>query len=532
MNILLVDDQTSILDGLLSGLHFQEIGFDVVKSASSAQEALDIFQTTPIDVLLTDIEMPGKSGLSLSQTVREQYPDTLCILLTSHADFSYAQEGVKLGCFDYLVQPVPYEEIEASLRRAAQQLYQNRQKKQLQLYGQLYRTNQAELMNHTVLNLYSKAPQDVEASIQLLNQLGYPLSLECPGQILIIDAFPFHRENPDYSEKSVLAAMETAFRMAPIQYPVFPLTTVNPYKQFVTLLFAGVEANVSSLCTPTQLQDFFTALSQELGGQVDCYVGKRIVCSELRQEVKRIHTFINDNIDNAPGLYFTNQETQPLDTPSTLPECITRWKTLLDSGRKNMLDAEINTYLEKLTLSSKNRFRDMCAFHQQLTQLFFSYFYENHIDMYSLFTEDFTYSDYMDSFKSIDTLKKGIRFLLDAIDAQQREDSPQSDVEKAKSYIVANLSKTILVKDVAQHVNLNAEYFTKLFKKETGQSLKDFITRSKIAAAKDLLEHSNISVSTVALELGYDNFSHFTQIFKKYENMTPSEYRKQFLSQG
>ena len=50
--------------------------------------------------------------------------------------------------------------------------------------------------------------------------------------------------------------------------------------------------------------------------------------------------------------------------------------------------------------------------------------------------------------------------------------------------------------------------------------------QQKVDAAKDLLDHSEIPVSLVALELGYTNFSHFTQMFKKFENMTPSEYRK------
>ena len=72
-------------------------------SASSADEALGIMAQQSIDVLVSDIEMPGKDGLQLNAIVREKYPEVLRILLTSHAIFSYAQEGLKLGCFDYLV---------------------------------------------------------------------------------------------------------------------------------------------------------------------------------------------------------------------------------------------------------------------------------------------------------------------------------------------------------------------------------------------------------------------------------------------
>ncbi len=103
------------------------------------------------------------------------------------------------------------------------------------------------------------------------------------------------------------------------------------------------------------------------------------------------------------------------------------------------------------------------------------------------------------------------------------------DVQRAKEYILANISSDISVKDVADYVHLSPEYFSKLFKKEMGENVKNYILRIKVDAAKDLLENPNIPVSTVASELGYSNFSHFTQMFKKHENVTPSEYRKQFL---
>ena len=65
---------------------------------------------------------------------------------------------------------------------------------------------------------------------------------------------------------------------------------------------------------------------------------------------------------------------------------------------------------------------------------------------------------------------------------------------------------------MAEHINLSSEYFTRLFKKETGQNIKDYILQAKIDAARELLVRSEIPVSMIALEMGYDNFSHFTQI--------------------
>ena len=144
----------------------------------------------------------------------------------------------------------------------------------------------------------------------------------------------------------------------------------------------------------------------------------------------------------------------------------------------------------------------------------------------SLFSEDYSYNDYMSCFKDVEALKTGISYLINAISSSSLEDESKDTVQRSIDYILANLSKDISVKDVAEYVCFSPEYFSKLFKKETGENVKNYILRIKVEAAKDLLKNPNIPVSMVASELGYSNFSHFTQMFKKHEGVTPSEYRK------
>lgn len=111
MNVLFVDDQMSVLDGIAAGISFQELGIDNVRYATGADRAMDILRAVPIDIMLCDIEMPGEDGLQLIQRAQTLYPELLTILLTSHTEFEYAQNSVRLGCFDYIVQPAPYDVI-------------------------------------------------------------------------------------------------------------------------------------------------------------------------------------------------------------------------------------------------------------------------------------------------------------------------------------------------------------------------------------------------------------------------------------
>ena len=79
---------------------------------------------------------------------------------------------------------------------------------------------------------------------------------------------------------------------------------------------------------------------------------------------------------------------------------------------------------------------------------------------------------------------------------------------------------------MAELVHLNEEYFSRLFRQETGDTFKDFMMMEKMKAAKKLLAETHLSVSIVASKVGYDNFSHFSKMFNKMTEMTPQEYRK------
>jgi len=198
---------------------------------------------------------------------------------------------------------------------------------------------------------------------------------------------------------------------------------------------------------------------------------------------------------------------------------------MISAEQKKILESEIEAYITRIVNESNSKFKDLCELHQQLTYIFLLYFYQNNIDTADLFTKEYTYQEYMDSFKDVESLRKGVRFMLDAVDRIEAKNSEAGDVERAKKYIVDSISAPITVKDVADYVHLSPEYFTKLFKQQTGQNIKEYIISSKMEAAKEMLAHTNISVSLISIELGYTNFSHFSQIFKKHEDVTPSEYR-------
>lgn len=529
MNLLIVDDQVSVLNGIKNGICFQKLGIAQVFTATSAAGARSILSDNEIALMLCDIEMPGENGLELNNWVNENYPQVVRILLTCHADFTYAQESLRLGCFDYIVQPAPYDEIEDSLQRAISKIKSEQRKETLYHYGMLYELHQPEMSDRIVMNLFSGNPENVKNSLSTLSQMGYSLQQRSLIQIIILDIYSYR--NPTDSvlfDISIRHSILDSLQKGGITSPVEALITINRLRQFVILLCCNDETLLNY--TSDYYNAFYDAVTSLLTPDIACYVGEYSVFIKAREEISNIHTVINNNVSKKPGLYMT-EETHFSQDYLDVKENINRWERLLNDHQFVQLRRNILSYLEFIVAVNKANFKNLCDLHQQLTQVYFSYAYNNNIDIIQLFTEDYQYNDYMDGFKDVDALRRSVCFITEALEQNAEHEQSQSDVQKAKAYIMNHLSKNFSVKDVADYVHLSPEYFTKLFKKETGRNIKDYIVQMKVDVAKDLLENPNIPISLVALELGYTNFSHFTQMFKKYENVTPSEYRKQKLQQ-
>lgn len=121
MKILLVDDEIIALHALQKRVDWMKYGFAEVFTAQDAACASEILLKNKVDMMLCDIEMPGESGLELTEYVRLNYPDTICVMVTCHSDFSFMKKAMKLQVTDYILKPIDYEELDALLTQFSQE---------------------------------------------------------------------------------------------------------------------------------------------------------------------------------------------------------------------------------------------------------------------------------------------------------------------------------------------------------------------------------------------------------------------------
>ena len=120
--VLLVDDEYMITEGLKRLIPFDKWDMEVVATANHADDALDYVREHPVDIVISDVNMPDKTGLEMIREMKELLPNAYYILLSGYQEFDYVKKAMNLNVVDYLVKPVDKLELERLLEKIASQL--------------------------------------------------------------------------------------------------------------------------------------------------------------------------------------------------------------------------------------------------------------------------------------------------------------------------------------------------------------------------------------------------------------------------
>ncbi|QTQ14300.1 response regulator [Treponema parvum] len=125
IHIVIAEDEDIIRSGLLYTIDWLSMNAVVVASAATGMEGLEKIKSLQPDIVITDIKMPGMSGLDMIEAAQKAKIDFIPIVLTSYSDFNYAKSAIALRVFDYLLKPVDEEKIKEVVLRAQEQLAKN-----------------------------------------------------------------------------------------------------------------------------------------------------------------------------------------------------------------------------------------------------------------------------------------------------------------------------------------------------------------------------------------------------------------------
>lgn len=124
--LIIVDDEKNIREGLAQCYPWEELGFELCNTFPEGKSALDYIERYRVDVVLSDVRMPGMDGLKLAERLHQDYPSIIMVLLSGFAEFEYAQTALRCGVKEYLLKPVKYEDAIKTFENICEILDQKR----------------------------------------------------------------------------------------------------------------------------------------------------------------------------------------------------------------------------------------------------------------------------------------------------------------------------------------------------------------------------------------------------------------------
>lgn len=485
MKLLIVDDQSTVVQGLLHCTNWAAMGFTVVDTALNAVDAKASLLRQEAEVMLCDIEMPMESGLDLLDWLRQRGMTTRCIFLTAHAEFRYAQEALRLGGFDYIMQPAPYEQVADAVSRALENVKEERAALELQSRGAVFDDQKKEI---------------VETMLR-----GFLLG-NAPGSSLTA-----------FEELSLVPRRERECWVALMQ----PLRWKQGEEPWELSLLSTAVGNMSSeVFTPLQVLSVTVAIPAEqcLVLVLQSRVGEPLEADYITRQLNYLQSACAQYIHCEAAFY--PEGPQPFEQA---PEI---YQKLLQAGCAQAMEQEACQLLDKLTVNNQLNSQTLRYFYQDFMQMLFSFPEKKRQG--DMFREPEALELYRNGMKTVPDMKALVHYVASVWD-NETEESSQSTVEIIMAYIAEHLENELRREELAEAVHLNPDYMARLFKKETGMNLKDYIIQQKMQEAQSLLCTTNLPISLIAAKVGYTNFGHFSTSYKKFYHKTPQEERSAAL---
>ncbi len=518
MEILIVDDEQIAIQGISMIADWGKLGIDKIWTALSIAEARAVLTEEKIDILLCDIEMRNENGLYLIDWVRKNYEHVKCIVVTGHVNFAYTRKSVELHVTDYLSKPVQERQLSDAIRKAAAQIRAEEEK------NIEYSSSRAAIESQFFRRLlqeeraYTRAQIETEMKKQAVSM---------PVRSSYVMLFLKVREwNPQYDvleRKRVLFSMMTTLQQKYLRQIRIWGSRLSD-DAFVVCFVAGDKRLSEAVRKKSEkfigyCRDYFCC-------DVCVYIQEQVSIETFARTLSRMEKYDSYNLICNYGVLDVPEEIKQ-DRPFVYPD-YNIWQLFLEEAAYDNLQEDIAKYIDsdyfRQGISPERMEKLIHDFKAMLVQ-----FLAGPERSYDVIRENAEIRKLeQGAALSADRCRRWMSACIDGIAAyHSRQNREENVVDIICRYIDERPGEEISRDTLAELVYLSPDHMTRVFKKEKGMTITDYIVEQKMKRAAALLEKTEFSISYIAAETGYSNISHFSGAFKKMRGMTPSEYRKQ-----
>lgn len=535
--MIIADDEKTILDGLKVSIDWRSFDIDVVGAAKNGIEALDMAQKLRPDIVLTDIRMPGLNGIELIKEIKKFCPFVKFILISAYEEFEFAKEAISLGVLSYITKPIKKQKVIDEVLKARDEIMEERHEKEnMNKLEELYLSTLPILSEHYHNSLIMGKVMISGGYKSKFNTYGIDLD-ETDTGVFVFTLDRIDETTEELFEKSIQIILLMIAEMIKELLPLcYKRTVFQSYSNEVVAIYNASLNHAAAIKEITLTAEAIkNKVKHDTGISISAGVG-RIYSSlkEISLSYQEAIRALNYRLvyGNNTVLYIDNVEMKEMKDAhlfNNLNEILTGVQDVLRTGKTDEVIKLIKSRLDKLTGYKSIPYYYVQQVYCHLLSVLLRTIYEMNILPEQLY--GMPVHLYGELFKK-ETLPELEKWYFDLVERactaiNERKATKTSHViNSAVSYIKANCNKDISLGEVAEHVNLNPSYLSRLFKEETGIQFVEYVRTVKMEIAKDLLKNSNKKIYEICEELGYLNVQYFSTIFKNTVGVTPMEYKK------
>lgn len=484
MKVLIAEDEP-IVTRYLKRILDTYGGFEVIAACESGEEALQQCQNECPDLLITDIRMPGISGLELIRRIKQQKPDIQVVIVSAYKDFSYAKEAISLGVEDYITKPINPDELQKTLLRLKDSYWKHlAEKKALDMKQILKEQNEAAFRsqfpykNCRALLVFQSG--EIEELMYAAVHDQYRISFFYRNSLMVLVG----------GEEMGTGDFSRSIEM---------ITAAKGERKTCTIITIE-NIDISKDCFGIFQKLYRMLREQTIPGRL---VIKRNFTWE---EAPRPHYHDEELLKNIEN-QISAKELRTL--PKLIGELFSVWK-------KEQCDLyHIKHIIHQIT----DRLYRTDSFAQ--SKLVINEYLDDCI----------RYADTYDKMR--DMVCSYLEKVLKSRDYSHPESKNADQIfAEICRFVLENENKNFSLNEICYLFKVSPPFIRKAFRMNTGKSYNEWLLDTKIERAKDLLRaNPKLRVKDVAAQLGYEQL-YFSTVFNKHVGMSPSEYKMQHLEEG
>lgn len=527
MKVMLIDDDVPMLEYVAYLLESLDIELKLVASASSSDRALEDFHETLPDVVIVDIGLPGMDGFELAEAFRMAKPEVRLVFLTCYEDFKYSKRAFQLEADDYLIKDeLSIEQLGTSLRKAENRLRNREELLEQYSLRQTVERNKEVLLQSMLAQLLSPGI-DAAQMLALGERLGISWKLPYFRQgFLHVDAASLI-ERYGYADVRLIhfAVNNIAMELSAAHGAITPILTQD---SGIYLIWNVTGPDVSYQPLIDFMESVRAKVEHYLKIKVSGFYAEQTV---PLQKFDTGYKSLNERRDNL--FYASNPEKTAIAAVGQsggfrqMPE--RGWEKersmlslALEEGNAAWIDMAINPWIQQVSAERllPRVVKEICG------DLVRHMVFESKGIAESRFFILLGQAVHVE--EAAQLTKRELRNLwrqhtLAPVSGQEKE----IRLQEIDRFLDEHIDRMVSSLEMANHLHLNASYFSRYFKKMTGVNFTDYVNQYKMHMAITMLSQPNETVENVAYTLGFSNRAYFSKVFKKYSGNSPSEYKFQ-----